>query len=65
MCLSCIFYSLKFFFNHAFLCAPHARMHIGQAVSEPAETETAVTENGATREDKTRYINTKSDIFQN
>ena len=64
--LICIFYSLKFccFFNHAFLRAPRARMHGGQAVSEPAETETVVTRNGETRNDKTRYSSIKSNIFQ-
>ena len=45
--------------------APRARMHGGQAASEPVETETAVTRNGATRNDKTRCISIKSEIFQN
>ena len=57
--LICIFYSLKFVFVFVFLI-----MHGGQAASEPVETETAVTKNGATRNDKTRYISIKSDIFQ-
>ena len=39
-------------------------MHGGQAVSEPAETETVVTRNGETRNDKTRYSSIKSNIFQ-
>ena len=62
--LICIFYILKFF-NHAIFCAPCARMYVGQAVHEPAETKTAITRNVATRNDKTRYISIKCDIFQN
>ena len=42
-----------------------ARMQAGHAASEPAETETEVTRNVATRNDKTRCISIKSEIFQN
>ena len=40
-------------------------MHGGQAVSEQVETEILVTRNGARKNDKTRYINIKSNVFQN